>query len=148
MQKVFSSRQLPIILRFKILQLLHLASCPLWTYICEAWTVKVELRKKIEAFEMWCNRRMLRIHWTDKVPNTQVLNIMRDKPQLIRNIKQRNVAYLGHVLRNDHYQLLQTIMIGKVAGKRNLGRRKIARRRLGDRTDVPVSSRHSIYLPP
>ncbi|CAH2096300.1 unnamed protein product [Euphydryas editha] len=123
MQKVLCCRQLSIELRTRLLQ------CYIWPvvlYGCEAWTIKAELRKKIEAFEMWSYRRMLRISWTDKVTNLEVLRRMGKNLELIRTIKQRKTAYLGHVLRHDRYSLLQIIMMGNVPGKRKPGRRKMS----------------------
>ncbi|XP_045485783.1 uncharacterized protein LOC123689499 [Pieris rapae] len=73
---------------------------------------------------MWCYRRMLRISWIQKVTNEEVLRRVVMGKKLMRNIKQRKVAYLGHVLRHDRYHLLQLIIMGKIQGKRRVGRRK------------------------
>ncbi|XP_069354552.1 uncharacterized protein [Maniola hyperantus] len=98
-----------------------LLQCYIWPvvlYGCEAWTLVEDLRKKIEAFEMWTYRRMLRISWTAKVSNAEVLARMQKKTELVKTIKQRKISYLGHILRHNRYRLLQTIMMGKIAGKR------------------------------
>ncbi|CAH2232884.1 jg1204 [Pararge aegeria aegeria] len=63
---------------------------------------------------MWCYRRMLRISWTQKVSNVRVLQRVARSRELLRIIKKRN----------ERYQLLQLIMMGKVEGKRRVGRRK------------------------
>ncbi|CAH2245603.1 jg6532 [Pararge aegeria aegeria] len=73
---------------------------------------------------MWCNRRMLRISWTQKVSNVRVLERVARSRELLLIIKERKVTYLGLVLRHERYQLLQLIMMGKVEGKRRVGRRK------------------------
>ncbi|KAI8436544.1 hypothetical protein MSG28_010075 [Choristoneura fumiferana] len=121
MRRVLCSRSLKISLRTRLLQ------CYIWPillYGCEAWTIKEDLRKRIEAFEMWAYRRMLAISWTHRVTNVEVLRRAGRSRQLMQTIKKRKVAYLGHVLRHDRYELLQLIMMGKVAGKRAVGRRK------------------------
>jgi len=69
-------------------------------YGCESWTVNKNLMKRINAFERWCYRRMLKISWKDKVPNTEVLKRVGEKEQqLFRKIVQQKLAYAGHVLR-------------------------------------------------
>ncbi|CAH1284537.1 unnamed protein product [Diabrotica balteata] len=71
--------------------------------------VKRANRKKLEAFELWIYRIMLRIPWTARVTNEEVLRrIGRDK-KLLRTIKVSKTAYLGHILRNDKYRLLQVV---------------------------------------
>ncbi|KAL0838470.1 hypothetical protein ABMA28_016600 [Loxostege sticticalis] len=97
---------------------------PILLYGCESWTIKEDLRKRVEAFEMWAYRRMLSISWIDKVTNDEVLRRVQQKRELLQTIKQRKVGYLGHIIRHDRYELLQLIMMGKVAGKRRVGRRK------------------------
>lgn len=93
-------------------------------YGSEAWTLKANTQRFHEAFEMWCYRRMLRISWTQKVSNVRVLQRVGKSRELLQTINKRKVAYLGHVLRHEKYELLQLIMMGKVAGKRRVGRRK------------------------
>ncbi|CAH2211695.1 jg21241 [Pararge aegeria aegeria] len=65
---------------------------------------------------------MLAISWPCKVPNEEVLRRVNQRRELLYNIKIRRVAYLG--LRHERYELLQLIMMGIVAGRRGVGRRK------------------------
>ncbi|CAH2208118.1 jg7888, partial [Pararge aegeria aegeria] len=81
------------------------------------WTIKEDLRKRIEAFEIRTFRRMLAISWTLKVSNEEVLRRVNQRRELLHTIKIRKVAYLGHVLRHERYGLLQLITMGKVAGR-------------------------------
>ncbi|KAL0820089.1 hypothetical protein ABMA28_006034 [Loxostege sticticalis] len=67
---------------------------------------------------------MLSISWIDKVTNDEVLRRVPQKRELLQTIKQIKVGYLGFITRNDRYELLQLIMMGKVAGKRRVDRRK------------------------
>ena len=66
---------------------------------CESWTVNTNLMKRINAFEEWCYRRMLKISWKDKVPNAEVLKRVGEKEQqFYRKSVQQKLAYAGHVL--------------------------------------------------
>ena len=90
----------------------------------EAWTLKKIDTKRIEPFEMWMYRRILRISWAEKVTNVEVLRRMQKEKELVFTIKKRKLQYLGHVMRGDKYQLLQLIIQGKIIGKRSIGRRR------------------------
>ncbi|XP_022835160.1 uncharacterized protein LOC111362674 [Spodoptera litura] len=121
MRKVLCCRQINIKLRVR---LLFCYIWPLVMYGCEAWTVKEDTTRRINAFEMWCYRRMLRISWTQRVSNESVLHRVQMTRKIMQTIKKRKIEYLGHVLRHDRYSLLQLIMMGKVEGKRRAGRRR------------------------
>lgn len=69
----------------------------------------------IEAFEMWCSRRMQKISWTDRITNESVLDKILDKRSLWKSIKKERIDYIGHVLR--HRGLLEFILEGMVDGK-------------------------------
>ncbi|XP_045457900.1 uncharacterized protein LOC123668152 [Melitaea cinxia] len=70
--------------------------------------------KKLEAFEMWVYRRMLRISWRDRVRNTTVLQRMGKATEILTTIKRRKLEYFGHVMRNTKkYELLQLNIQGK-----------------------------------
>lgn len=73
---------------------------------------------------MWCYRRMLKIRWIHRVTNKEVLRRAGKSRELMATMKRRKTAYLGHVLRHERYQLLQVVMMGKVEGKRAVGRRR------------------------
>ena len=56
-------------------------------YGCEAWTVCKGERRRLEAFEMWCYRKLLKISWVDKVTNEEVLNLVKEKRSLYASIE-------------------------------------------------------------
>lgn len=96
-------------------------------YGVEAWTLTEASTKKLEAYEMWVYRRMLRVAWKDHVTNLEVLMRMSKEKEILNTIKVRKLEYLGHIMRNENrYQLLQCILQGKVEGKRSAGRRRIS----------------------
>lgn len=90
---------------------LRTLKCYIWSillYGVETWTLTTTATKRIEPFEMWLYRRMLKIPWTAKTTNTQVLQDMGTVRQLLKTIISRKCYYLGHIARNDHkYQLIK-----------------------------------------
>ena len=91
-------------------------------YESETWTLTEALEKKIEAFEMWCFRRMERVSWKQRMKNTIVLKKVGTKRQLLAIIKERKLKYFGHIKRSNSIQ--KFILEGKVKGKRGVGRRR------------------------
>ena len=114
---ILTSKQLRIPLKIRVL------GCYVFSvfgYGSEAWTLTKAMEDKIEAFEMWCLRRMGRISWKDKKTNADVLKQMRTERKLLNAIKQRKLRYFGHVKRQDSF--LKQVMEGKLKGKRPRGR--------------------------
>ena len=94
-------------------------------YNVENWTLLSKTTKKLEALEMWFYKRMLKISWTDKVTNAEVLQKLNIQRELIPTIIKRKCQYFGHVIRNTNkYTLLTIILQGKIAGKKKPGRQK------------------------
>ena len=92
-------------------------------YGCEAWNVNKEMERKIEAMEMWLYRRMLRIPWTDRVTNEAVLHRAGADREMMRMMRQRQLRFLGHVMRRR--QLESVCVMGKVEGRRGRPRIKL-----------------------
>ena len=80
-------------------------------------------RKLFEAFEMWTWRRMLKISWTEKVTNEEVLVHANEARSILKMIWCRKHRWLGHVLRHDN--LLHDIIDGKMLGKATRGRKSM-----------------------
>lgn len=96
-------------------------------YGAESWTLNETTTKKLNAFEMWLYRRILKIPWTAKISNIEVLRTMKKDLELMNIIKARKLEYLGHIMRNEErYGILQTILQGKILGRRGPGRRRIS----------------------
>jgi hypothetical protein len=89
-------------------------------YGSETWTLGKKEKDKLEAFEMWCWRKMNRIRWIDRKTNEEVLREIGEKRQLMKQIKLRKGRWIGHILR--HQCLLLRILEGKIEGKRGRGR--------------------------
>lgn len=79
-----------------------------------AWNIYEHDKKKLEAFKMWCYRRMMKISWRDHITNQEVLQRIEEKRSLITTISIRRAKWLGHILRQDG--LLLNIIEGAVEG--------------------------------
>lgn len=106
---------------------LRFVKCYVWSvllYGSETWTLKVVSMNRLEAFEMWCYRRLLKISWTERVTNEAVLQRLNKERELLLTIKKRKTSYLGHVIRGEKYEVLQLILQGKIEGRRGIGRKQ------------------------
>ena len=90
------------------------------TYGCETWTLTKEARDKLEAFEMWTLRRMLRIPWTARRTNEQVLQQAQTNRVLLKQIKKRQLKFLGHSARK--HQIERLSITGTIEGTKPRGR--------------------------
>ncbi|KAI5732155.1 hypothetical protein M8J77_022354 [Diaphorina citri] len=122
MQNIFKSHNLSMDLKIRMIRCYVF---PVLLYGMEAWTITETILKKVQAFEMWIYRRMLRISWKDKIRNTEVMAKMKKNVELVDTIKARKLEYFAHIMRNEHkYGLLQLILQGKITGRRSRGRRR------------------------
>ena len=85
-----------------------------FTYGCEAWTIGKEMMDKIRAYEMWCYRRLLKIRWTDRVSNEEVLRRMNVTPLLLTITAKRKAALFGHVARGSSGAIFCNIVEGYI----------------------------------
>lgn len=115
MKKVLCSHDLTLNLRMRMVRCYVF---PVLLYGMEAWTLSDAMLKRLEAFEMWVYRRLLKISWVDRVRNTDVLARMNKDPEIIITIKRRKLEYFGHIMRHpDKYEILHLIMEGKINRK-------------------------------
>ena len=101
-----------MIVRIKVMRCYVLSTL---LYGCETWTISVAMQKKLDAFEIWLYRRMLRISWKDMVTNEEVYRRMNIKQSLLVDIVRRQMSFLGHVLRKEEMEHL--VVTGFVDGK-------------------------------
>ena len=96
---------------------------PVVIYGCEGWTVKKAERRRIDAFELWCWRRLLRVPWTARRPNQSILEISPGI-SLEGMMLKLKLQYFGHLmLRVD--SLEKTLMLGGIWGRRRRGRQRM-----------------------
>ena len=93
---------------------------PVVMYGCESWTIKEAECQRIDAFELWCWRRLLRVPWTARRSNQSILKEICAGCSLEGLMLKLNLQYFGHLVgRAD--SLEKTLMLGKIAGRRRRG---------------------------
>ena len=97
---------------------------PVFLYGCESWTVKKAERQRIDAFEVWCWRRLLRIPWTARRSNQSILKEVSPGISLERMMLKLKLQYFGHLMRRVD-SLEKTLMLGGIGGRRRRGRQRM-----------------------
>ena len=93
-------------------------------YGCESWTIKKAERWRIDAFELWCWRRLLRVLWTSRRSNQSILKEISPAYSLEGLMLKMKLQYFGHLIwRTD--SLEKTLMLGKIEGGRRRGRQRV-----------------------
>ena len=89
---------------------------PVVMYGCESWTVKKAERQRIDAFQLWCWRRLLRVPWTARSSNQSMLKEINPEYSLEGLMLKLKLQYFGHLTqRSDSFE--NTLMLGKTAGR-------------------------------
>ena len=89
-------------------------------YGCESWTIKKAEGKRIDAFELWCWRRLLRVPWTARRSNQSILKEMSPEYSWEGLMLKLKLQYLGYLMRRTDL-LEKTVMLGKIEGGRSRG---------------------------
>ena len=97
---------------------------PVVIYECESWTVKKAEHQKIDAFEMWCWRRLLRVPWTARRSNQSILKKISPGCSLEGLTLKLKLQYFGHLMRRVD-SLEKTLMLGGIGGRRRRGRQRM-----------------------
>ena len=95
---------------------------PVVMYGCEGWTIKKAERRRIDAFELWCWRRLLRVPWTARKSNQSILKEI--SPEYSWEGLMLKLQYLGQLIRRTD-SLEKTLMLGKIGGGRRRGRQRM-----------------------
>ena len=90
---------------------------PVVMYGCESWTVKKAKRQKIDAFELWCWRRLLRVPWTARISNLSILKEISPGCSLEGLMLKLKLQYFGHLMQRVD-SLEKTLMLGGIGGRR------------------------------
>ena len=96
---------------------------PVVMYGCESWTVKKAARRRIDVFELWCWRRLLRAPWTARRSNQSILKISPGI-SLEGVMLKLKLQYFGHLMRRV-YSLEKSLMLGGIRGRRRRGRQRM-----------------------
>ena len=93
---------------------------PVVIYGCESWTIKKAERQRIDAFELWCWRRLLRVPWTARRSNQPILKEISPEYSLEGLMLKLKLQYFSHLMqRADSFE--KTLMLGKIEGRRRRG---------------------------
>ena len=97
---------------------------PVVMYGCESWTVRKAEHRRIDAFELWCWRRLLRVSWTARRSNQSILKEISPGCSLEGLMLKLEFQYFGHLMRRVD-SLEKTLMLGGVGGRRRRGRQRM-----------------------
>ena len=97
---------------------------PVVMYGCESWTVKKAERQRIDAFELWCWRRLLRVPWTARRSNQSILKEISPGCSLEGMMLKLKLQYFGHLMRRVD-SLEKTLMLGGIGGRRRKGQQRM-----------------------
>ena len=97
---------------------------PVVMYGCESWTVKKAEHRRIDAFELWCWRRLLRVPWTARRSNQSILKQISPRCSLEGLMLKLKLQYFGHLMRRVD-SLEKTLMLGGIGGRRRRGRQRM-----------------------
>ena len=120
LNQIWSDRNVTKATKIKLVQTLVF---PIAIYASESWTINKADQNRINAFELWCWRRLLKIPWTAKRTNDSVLQEIGQK-RLLSRINQQTLSYFGHIARRQGNCLEKVILQGKIEGTRKPGRPK------------------------
>ena len=117
---------------------------PVVMYGCENWTIKKAERRRIDAFELWCWRRLLRVPWTARRSNQSILKESSPEYSLEGLMLKLKLQYFGHLMQRTDL-LEKTLILGKIEGRRRRGQQRM--RWLGgiiDSMDMSLSKHQSL----
>ena len=114
LDSIFKSRDITLSTKVRLVKAVVF---PVVTYECESWTIKKAEHQRIDVFELWCWRRLLRVPWTARWSNQSILKETSPGCSLERLMLKLKFQYFGHLMRRaDLFE--KTLMLGKIEGKR------------------------------
>ena len=121
LDSVFKSRDITLSTKICLVKAMVF---PVVMYGCESWTVKKAEHRRIDASELWCWRRLLRVPWTVRRSNQSILKEIRPGCSLEGLMLKLKLQYVGHLKRRaDSFE--KTLMLGKIEGRRRRGRQRM-----------------------
>ena len=97
---------------------------PVVMYGCESWTIKKAEHRRVDAFELWCWRRLLRVPWTARRSNQSILKEISSEHSLKGLMLKLKLQYFGLLMRRtDSFE--KTLMLGKIEGRRTRGQQRM-----------------------
>ena len=121
LDSIFNSRDISLPTKVRLVKAMVF---PVVMYGCESWTVKKAECRRIDAFELWCWRRLLRAPWTERRSNQSILKEIGPGISLEGMMLKLKLQYFGHLTRRVD-SLEKTLMLGGIGGKRKRGRQRM-----------------------
>ena len=121
LESIFKSRDITLPTKVRLVKA---TVFPLVMYGCESWTVKKAECRRIDAFELWCWRRLLRVPWTARRSNQSILKEISPGCSLEGLMLKLKLQYFGHLMQRAD-SLEKTLMLGGMGGRRRRGRQKM-----------------------
>ena len=121
LDSIFKSRDITLPIKVHLVKAMVF---PVVMYGCESWTVKKAERRRIDAFELWCWRRPLRVTWTARRSNQSILKDISPGIFLEGLMLKLKLQYFDHLMRRVD-SLEKTLMLGRIGGKRRRGRQRM-----------------------
>ena len=117
MTSIFKSRDITLPTKVSLVKAMVF---PVVMYGCESWTIKRAEHQRIDAFELWCWRRLLRVPWTARSSNQSILKEISPEYSLERLMLKLKLQSFAHLMRRAD-SLGKTLMLGKIEGRRRRG---------------------------
>ena len=121
LDSIFKSRDITLLTKVHLVKAMVF---PVVMYGCESWTVKKAERRRIDACELWCWRRLLRVPWTARRSNQSILKEISPGCSLEGLMLKLKLQYFGHLMRRLD-SLEKTLMLGGIGARRRRGRRRM-----------------------
>ena len=121
LDNIFKSRDITLPTN---VHLVHAMVFPVVMYGCESWTVKKDEHRRIDAFELWCWRRLLQVPWTTRRSNQSILKEISSEYSLEGLMLKLKFQYFGHLMRRADSSE-KTLITGKIEGRRRRGQQRI-----------------------
>ena len=121
LDSIFKSRDITLPTKVRLVKAMVF---PGVMYGCESWTVKKAERRRIDAFELWCWRRLLRVPWTARRSNQSILKEINPGISLERMMLKLKLQYFGHLMQRVD-SLEKTLMLGGIGSRRRRGRQRM-----------------------
>ena len=120
LDSIFKSRNITLPTNIRLVKAMVF---PVVMYGCESWTIKKPECRRINAFELWCWKRLLRVSWTARRSNQSILKEISPGCSLEGLMLKLKLQYFGHLMqRTDLFE--KTLMLGKIEGRRRRGRQR------------------------
>ena len=121
LDSIFKSRDITSLTKVHLVKVMVF---PVVVYGCESWTVKKAESQRIDAFELWCWRRLLRVPWIARRSNQSILKEISPGIFLEGMMLKLKLQYFGHLMRRVD-SLVKTLMLGVIGGRRRKGRQRM-----------------------